>query len=194
MSKRLCRAATTTCQLQGENSRSLGPSLFVRNPKDLLKFDLIELGPSSIGSKYVLMLREDQGGYFWIFLLPETGAKNASTDIIDWATAFAINHDQISDSPIEFCNETVRLVTKDMRVPHKFKLTRSPWCNGSVKRLGKQLLGVTRDIISELRMKFEEWHDILRVIQSAINKVPSPHRGKLLPSRHPMAPRLRQTS
>ena len=78
-------------------------------------------------------------------------------------------------------NETVRLLTKGLKVPHHFTLPYTPWSNGSIERLGKELLRVFRSVISELRMRFEEWPDLVPLVQSAINNAPSPQRGGVAP-------------
>ena len=56
-----------------------------------------------------------------------------------------------------------------------------PWSDGAVERLGKELLRVFRSIVSELQMRFEEWPDLLPVVQSALNNGPSPQRRDISP-------------
>lgn len=51
----------------GSMPRPYGPSFHGTKPNDLLQFDYIELGSSVIGSKYVLMLRDDHSGYWWFY-------------------------------------------------------------------------------------------------------------------------------
>ena len=74
----------------------------------------------------------------------------------------------MSDKPTHFKSETVRAVTRGLKVPHHFTLTYTPWSNGAVQRLGKEPLRAFRSIVSELQMKFEEWPDLLPVVQSAL--------------------------
>ena len=67
----------------GQVRRPFGPSVFGSEANDLLQFDYIELGPSSEGAKYVLMLRDDHSDYNWFFPLADTSAENAAVAIID---------------------------------------------------------------------------------------------------------------
>jgi len=165
----------------GKIPRPFGPSAHGTKANDLLQFDYIELGPSTNGEKYVLMLRDDHSDYKWFFAFADTSAENAAQAIIDWSAAFGVPNGLISDGPTRFKNETVRRVAKGLKVPHHFTLPYAPWRNGAVERLGKELLRVFRAAVSELQMRFEEWPDLLPVVQSVLNNAPSPQRGNISP-------------
>ena len=99
----------------------------------------------------------------------------------------------MSDGPTHFKNETVRAVTRGLKVPHHFTLPYTPWSNSAVERLGKEILRALRSIVSELQTKFEDWPDLLPVVQSALNNAPRPQRGNISPitgflSRDPTPP------
>ena len=144
----------------------------------LLQFDYIELGLSSIGAKYVLMLRDDHSGYCRFFAFPDTIAENAATAIIDCTAAFGVPAALTSDGPTHLRNETMRLISKGLRVPHHFTLPYCPWSNGAIERLGKEFLRVARAVTAELQIAFDEWPEILRLLQSAIHNAPSAQRNK----------------
>lgn len=177
----------------GKVPRPFGPAVHGTSPNDLLQFDYIELGPTPDGTKYVLMLRDDHSDYHWFFAFPDTSAENAAVAIIDWCAALGVPNGFMSDGPTHFRNETVRLISKGLKVPHHFTLPYSPWSNGAVERLGRELLRVMRSVLSELQMPFTEWPDILPLVQSALNNSPSPQRGNISPftafmGREPTAP------
>ena len=67
--------------------RPFGPAVHGTGPNDLLQFDVIELGPTSDGGKYVLMLQDDHSDYNWGFPFSYTSAENAAIAIIDWCAA-----------------------------------------------------------------------------------------------------------
>eukprot|EP00737_Agarophyton_chilense_P004793 gb/GEZJ01006384.1/.p2 GENE.gb/GEZJ01006384.1/~~gb/GEZJ01006384.1/.p2 ORF type:complete len:161 (-),score=13.18 gb/GEZJ01006384.1/:638-1120(-) len=87
----------------------------------------------------------------------------------------------MSDGPTHFKNETIRLVSTGLMVPHHFTVPYSSWSNRAVERLGKELLRVLRATFSEFQMRPEEWPDLLPVVQSVLNKCPSPQRGNVSP-------------
>lgn len=161
--------------------RPFGPSVHGTSPNALLQFYYIEIAPSATGEKYVLMMRDDHSNYCWLFAFPDTSAENAARAIIDWSAAFNVPKGLMSDGPTHFKNETIRLVCKGLRVPHHFTLPYSPWSNGGIERLGKELLRVFRATASELGMRTDEWPDLLPVVQSVINNSPSPQRHNIPP-------------
>ena len=153
--------------------RPFGPAVHGTAPNQLLQFDYIELGDSRTGEKYFLMLRDDHSDYKRFFAFTDMATENAVTAIVDWCAAFGVPKGLMSDGRTHFKNETVRSVTKGLKVPHHFTLLYSPCSNGAVESLGKELLRVFRSVISELQMGFKGWPDLLPVVQSALNNAPS---------------------
>lgn len=158
----------------GKIPRPFGLAVHGTAPNDLLQFDYIKITAAVTGEKYVLMLRDDHSSYYWFFAFADTSAENAARAIIDSSTAFGVPNDLVSDGPTHFKNETVRLVAEGLRVPHRHTLPYSPWSSGAVERLGKELLLIFRAVTTELRLGFNEWPDLLSIVQSAINNAPSP--------------------
>ena len=136
--------------------RPFVPAVHGTKPNDLLLFDYIDLGPSTVGDRYVLMLKDDHSGYCWFYPHGDTSPVNAADAITDWCAAFGVPNGLMSDGPAHFKNETVRLLSRGLKVPHHFTLPYTPWSNGSIERLGKELLRVFRSVISELQMQFKE--------------------------------------
>ena len=161
--------------------RPFGPAFFGTKPHDLVQFDYVDLGPSRNGDKYVLMMRDDHSDYKWFFCFPNTDAANAATAIIEWCSTFKVPNALMSDGPTHFKNETVRLVTKNLKTPHHFTLPYCPWSNGAVERLGRELIRVLRATLSELQMDHDEWPDLIPMVQSVLNNSPSRQRGTVCP-------------
>lgn len=127
------------------------------------------------------MLRDDHSDHKWFFAFANESAENAAQAIIDCCAAFGVPNRLMSDGPTHFKNETVRLVTRGLKVPHHFSLPYTLWSNGAVERLGKELVRTFRAMLSELQMRVEEWPDLLPVVQSALNNSPSPQRANVEP-------------
>ena len=161
--------------------RPFGPAFHGTAPNDLVQFDYIEIAPASNGDKYILMLRDDHSDYKWLFAYPSTAAANAAASLVDWCAAFGVPKAFMSDGPTHFKNDTLRLLAKSLKVKHHFTLPYSPWSNGAVERLGKELLRVFRAVLSELQMLPAEWPDLLPLVQSSLNQSPSPQRRNYAP-------------
>lgn len=96
------------------------------------------------------MLRDNHSDYKWICAFPDTFAYNAAHVIIDWCAAFGIPKMVMFDGPTHFKNETVRLIGKNLKVPHDFTLPYSPWSNGAVERLDNDLVCVLWSVCFEM--------------------------------------------
>lgn len=62
----------------------------------------------------------------------------------------------MSDGPTDFKNETLCLVSKGLEVEDHFTLAYCPRSNGAVERLGRELVGVLRTVLSGLQMDHQE--------------------------------------
>ena len=87
----------------------------------------------------------------------------------------------MSDGPTHFRNESIRLLAKDLRTRQHFTMAYCPWSNGAIERLGKELLRVSRSVLSELQLSPDVWPDLLPVFQSVINNSLSPQRNYIAP-------------
>ena len=130
----------------------------------LVQFDYIDLGKSSSGDVYVLMIRDDLSGYCWFYPTPSNSAEQVSHALLDWCADFGASKMFMSDSPTHFKNETLRLLAKGLNTRHHFTFPYAPWSNGAVERLGKELLRVCRSLLSELKLPLNSWTDLIPVI------------------------------
>lgn len=71
----------------------------------------------------------------------------------------------MSDGRTHFKNETLRRVFKGLKFPHHFTLLYCPWSNGTVDRLGREILGLFLAVVSELRVNPDKWPDLLPLVQ-----------------------------
>lgn len=166
---------------RGMEPRPFGPAFHGTKPNDLLQFDFINVAPGIDGEKYVLMLRDDLSDYKWFFAYKSNDAASAAVAVTDWGAAFGIPEALMSDGPTYFKNETLRLVSKGLKVPHHFELPYFQCSDGTVERLAKEHLWTFRAVASELQIRPEEWVDLLPLSQSVLNNAPSPQRANLSP-------------
>lgn len=115
------------------------------------------------------------------FFIRRNSAYNAARTIIDWAAAFGVPKSQMSDGTMHFKNEIIRLVEKILNLSHHFTLPNCPWSNGSVERLGKELLHIFRAAVSELQIRIYEWTDLFPLYESAPNNAPLPQGRNVSP-------------
>lgn len=159
-----------------------GPAFDGTAAHDLLQFDLIAIAPSTTGQKYILMLRYDHSGCNWFYAFLNTSADNPARAMIDSAAAFGVLKGLISDGPMHFKNETVRLLSQGLTAPHHCTLPYRPWSIKGVERLGKWLLPAFRSVTSKLQIRSEKWPDLFLLVRSALSCSPSPHCENVSPA------------
>lgn len=69
-------------------------------------------------------------------------SKNAADGLLEWASTFTVPISLMTDGGSHFRKEALRRLTRDLRVPHHFTLPYTPWSNGAVERLGKEILRI----------------------------------------------------
>lgn len=87
----------------------------------------------------------------------------------------------MSDGPTHSKTETLRYISKGLKVPHQFTLHYCSWSSVAVGRLGKELFGVFCSFVSELRIHASEWLDLSTLVQSAFKHAPSSQRRNIAP-------------
>lgn len=94
------------------------------------------------------MVKDDHSGYCWLYPAITTDAVTVTEALLDKSVAFVALSGLISDGPTHFKNETVRLVTKELRTAHHFTQPYRPWSNGAIERLDKEVLRIARALLS----------------------------------------------
>ena len=72
-------------------------------------------------------------------------------------------------------------VRKVLCSQHHFTTAYSPWANGTIERACREVLRAVRALLSELRLRPDQWPSVSRIVQSVLNNSPSPQRGNIAP-------------
>ncbi|OQR83712.1 hypothetical protein ACHHYP_14375 [Achlya hypogyna] len=96
---------------------------------ECIHFDFLYLGNAWEGPKYVLLIDSD----------------SASGDVVvdslmQWTARFGLPRTWVSDQGTHFKNYVLPSVTKQYNVDHKFVITYTPWRNGTVEWLNRDVL------------------------------------------------------
>lgn len=161
--------------------RQFGPSMHWTKPNNLLQFDYIELGPSTHGEKYVVIVRDAHSSYAWFVAYPDTTTDNAAVRSAMGLPLLGAQNGLMSVGPTLFKNEASRLVAKGRKTPNHYMLLFCTWINGAMDCLQKELVWTFSTDLSELQFCRKEWPDLLRLVKSVLNKASSQLRGNIAP-------------
>jgi hypothetical protein len=64
---------------------------------------------------------------------------------------------------------------------HHFTTAYTPWANGTVERACRDVLRASRALLSEFRLRSDQWPEVAPIVQLVLNNSPSPQRGNIAP-------------
>eukprot|EP00173_Palmaria_palmata_P000654 Plantae.Rhodophyta-Palmaria_palmata.ctg13165.p1 GENE.Plantae.Rhodophyta-Palmaria_palmata.ctg13165~~Plantae.Rhodophyta-Palmaria_palmata.ctg13165.p1 ORF type:complete len:337 (-),score=45.86 Plantae.Rhodophyta-Palmaria_palmata.ctg13165:285-1295(-) len=93
----------------------------------------------------------------------------AASALLRWFTAFGVASTWISDRGSHFKNSLMHSLNRLLHSQHHFTAPNSPHANGTVERVCREVLRCCRALLSEFRLKEQEWPQVLPIIQSVLN-------------------------
>jgi hypothetical protein len=162
--------------------RPLGSALQATRANEVLHFDfcyIMHEKHSYHKYQYVLVLKDGFTGF--VELVPCVAAEHVVVvdQIMLWCARFGIMEYLVSDQGSHFKNNVMTEFAKRMFDPqvtesHHFTMTYTPWANGTVERVNRDMLQLFRALTLERSIKFEDnWPSMTSVVMSAINSRPS---------------------
>jgi hypothetical protein len=161
--------------------RPFGQALHASKPNEVLHMDYLYMGPSSVGYKYLLLLKDDLSSYLWLVPAKSADAKTTVDALVEWFAAFGVVSIWVSDRGSHFKNRVIDGVRKALRTQHHFTTAYSPWANGTVERACREVLRAVRALLSEFKLGPRDWPAVAPIVQAALNSAPSPQRGDISP-------------
>lgn len=66
----------------------------------------------------------------------------------------------------------MRLLTEELRTQHSFTTASSPWANGTVERVCRELIRACKALLSEWKLSAKDWPSATEAVQSVISHAP----------------------
>eukprot|EP00644_Phytophthora_capsici_P019272 jgi/Phyca11/132445/e_gw1.167.10.1 len=111
---------------------------------ECLHVDYLFLGDSYGDARYVLVLKDELSHYTELVACDSPTSLVASRAILDWHKRFGLPETWISDNGSHFKNELLRELATLLKATHRFVPVYTPWINGTVERVNRDLLQVLR--------------------------------------------------
>ena len=160
-----------------------GTLVHAKTPGEVLHMDFLLVdGRKGQESKYLLVMKDDLS--HWVNLVPVARARavNVVTAVIKWSSLLGIPQIIVTDQGAHFKNELVKELGRAMRLQHKFTFPYSPWSNGTVERVNKEIIRLLRSFCGEFRVRPERWVDVLPLVQYALNTTKYQSLGGVSPA------------
>jgi transposase InsO family protein len=160
--------------------RPLGEALHADKHNVVLHFDFLYIGKSSSGPIYSLVLR-DMSGYVRLWPCENADAASKVDELTTFFAAFGVCKTWVSDQGSHFKNSLVVGLRQTLRTRHYFTLVYTPWSNGAVEVVNREIMRVFRALLGQFRMQQVDWPDLVKLVQSVQNNSPSPRLNGLAP-------------
>ena len=152
--------------------RPLSHAMHGERPNEVIHLDFLYMASSQDGKRYVLIVRDDHSGFVWLWPTSGTIAEEAVDGVIHWIGSFGTMDWFVSDQGSHFKNQLIAELTSELRVHHHFTTAYSPWANGTVERVCREVLRATRSLCSEWKLAPRDWPAVTECVQGVLNHAP----------------------
>ena len=135
------------------------------------------MGAGKEGLKYILIVRDDASGYVWLFPGEFANSGVAAETLAQWYAMFGGFEWLVTDQGAHFKNELIKNLSKELFVKHHFTTAYSPWANGTVERVCREVLRACKALLHEFRLASNDWPAVTECLQSVINHAPLTRLG-----------------
>ncbi|KAE9355709.1 hypothetical protein PR003_g2678 [Phytophthora rubi] len=181
--KRFVRTCLLCKHVKGPHviQRPWGPTLKCSRRNDDLHWDFLSLTPSHGDLRYVLVLKDDLTHFCELVACSSPTAFVAAEAIMDWYKRFGSPETRQSDCGTHFRNSVLNLLSSRLKSKQDFTPPYSPWVNGTVERVNRDVLQVLRVLLMEFQLDTKEWPYLLPVVQANLNHTELPSLGDKAP-------------
>ncbi|GMF25827.1 unnamed protein product [Phytophthora fragariaefolia] len=160
---KLCRQFLSRCLLckhtKGGNiiPRPWGPTYQALKRNQLLHYDFLSMAPSMGLTAYVLVLKDGLTHFCELVACDSPTSAVAVQALLDWSKRFGAPEALMSDNGTHFKNVVVNDLCDRLSTEQEFVVPYSPWINGSVERINRDILQVLRIMLMEYQLDTREW-------------------------------------
>ena len=141
-------------------------------PNLYLHMDYLYIGDSNDNYKYILVLKDAASHMVRFVPCVVPTAEVTAKALMQWCSDYGTPKYLVSDQGSHFKNETIQLMTEMRQVEHQFIVAYSPWKNGTVERVNRDILQLSKTMLMEFGWNHKEWPRLLELLQHNINHSP----------------------
>lgn len=136
------------------------------------------MGPGANGMKYLLVIKDDLSSFICLVPTKSATAEHAANAVAGWIRTFIAMNTWVSDQGTYFKNDVLKRHASDYRILHHFPIAHSPWANGTVEAVNRNVLAACRALTTEIKLTPQDWPEIAFLLTSVINEAPTLRPGK----------------
>ena len=157
--------------------RPFGQQMHAKTRNEILHYDFIQIGPSYNGFIYLLVIKDDFSGYINLIPCESPTSEVVVNALLQWYGQFGIALCHISDQGSHFKNEVLSELNRRLTTKHKFTLPYTPWSNGTIEVVNREIRKLIKVWCSEFRIQIKDWPNLIPLILHVLNFSVSPRTG-----------------
>jgi len=130
---------------------------------------------------YLLVMQDGFTGWVEFYSCKSPTSEVAVEALLEWSGRYGPPKVVVSDSGSHFAAGVVAELARRLGLTRHLVVANSPWANGSVERLNREVVYVLRALVQEARLPVKQYKKVLPLVQSALNSTPSRSRGGVPP-------------
>jgi transposase InsO family protein len=136
----------------------------------------------------LIVLKDGFSAFLLLWWADEYSAATAEAAVVEWASLFGVPSILVTDGGSHFDNQLIGATTRRFRARHHITTAYSPWANGIVERVNRELVRLWKVLMGEVGLPKEDWAATLRpLVQAIINRSPSAVLDGLSPAEEQFA-------
>lgn len=100
-----------------------------------------------------------------------TNSANAADVLQRWCTTLGVLSIFVSDTASYFKNGTLAKLTNLLGIDHRYAVANSPWTNGSMESIMKEILRIFKVLLVDYRCSVNDWERFVPMVQWALNSI-----------------------
>ena len=152
--------------------RPLGHQVCGKKPNDVIQFDWCYILPKNSNALhdyvYLLVIKDTYSRFVEFFPSAHADALSTATALQLWFGRYGVCQRWISDQGSHFINHVMTELANKLGIDHHPVVAYSPWANGGVERLNKELLLLLRALLVDAGSLPEEWPYFLSPLQDIL--------------------------
>ncbi|POM77486.1 hypothetical protein PHPALM_5120 [Phytophthora palmivora] len=144
----------------------------VAGRNEVLHMDYLSMDDSYGPTKYVLVLKDELTHFCELIPCDSPTSMVVATAILDWYKRFGMPSTWMSDQGTHFKNEIMAELSRRLKGVQTFVPVYTPWVNGTVERLNRDILHVVRALLLEMQLDTRNWEYFLPVVEANLNHTP----------------------
>jgi hypothetical protein len=137
---------------------------------------------SMVDKEGLLVLKDGFSAFVLLWWADEYSAATAEAAVVEWSSLFGVPSILVTDGGSHFDNQLITALTRRFRSRHHITTAYSPWANGIVERVNRELVRLWKVLMGEVGLPMEEWATIRPLVQAIINRSPSAVLDGLCPA------------